>query len=102
MLGALYGSVSLDDLEADGMAVRYPLTGYQDWLASLPQQRQEELLHGGDPAQHWAVRERNGRRYLLIPRSEAHTTELQSLMRISYAVFGLKKKKKKKQTRKER
>src|SRR3546814_17802543 len=47
MLGALYGSVSLDDLEADGMAVRYPLTDYQDWLASLPQQRQEELLHGG-------------------------------------------------------
>src|SRR3546814_9722920 len=28
-------------------------------------------------------------------RSEEHTSELQSLMRISYAVFGLKKKKKK-------
>src|SRR3546814_8517117 len=27
-------------------------------------------------------------------RSEEHTSELQSLMRISYAVFGLKKKKK--------
>src|SRR3546814_5703591 len=27
------------------------------------------------------------------PRSEEHTSELQSLMRISYAVFGLKKKK---------
>src|SRR3546814_5656358 len=27
-----------------------------------------------------------------IPRSEEHTSELQSLMRISYAVFGLKKK----------
>src|SRR3546814_4664328 len=26
------------------------------------------------------------------PRSEEHTSELQSLMRISYAVFGLKKK----------
>src|SRR3546814_3305593 len=25
------------------------------------------------------------------PRSEAHTSELQSLLRISYAVFGLKK-----------
>src|SRR3546814_5423046 len=32
------------------------------------------------------------------PRSEEHTSELQSLMRISYAVFCLKKKKKKKQT----
>src|SRR3546814_9612869 len=30
------------------------------------------------------------------PRSEEHTSELQSLMRISYAVFCLKKKKKKK------
>src|SRR3546814_4634047 len=33
---------------------------------------------------------RNG---LLPPRSEEHTSELQSLMRISYAVFCLKKKK---------
>src|SRR3546814_9291471 len=33
------------------------------------------------------------------PRSEEHTSELQSLMRISYAVFCLNKKKKKKTTR---
>src|SRR3546814_2890470 len=31
----------------------------------------------------------------LLPRSEEHTSELQSLMRISYAVFCLKKTKKK-------
>src|SRR3546814_1648135 len=31
---------------------------------------------------------------LTIPRSEEHTSELQSLMRISYAVFCLQKKKK--------
>src|SRR3546814_1389136 len=30
---------------------------------------------------------------LSVPRSEEHTSELQSLMRISYAVFCLKKKK---------
>src|SRR3546814_2425336 len=30
---------------------------------------------------------------LAVPRSEEHTSELQSLMRISYAVFCLKKKK---------
>src|SRR3546814_1093726 len=30
---------------------------------------------------------------IVIPRSEEHTSELQSLMRISYAVFCLKKKK---------
>src|SRR3546814_1859877 len=32
-----------------------------------------------------------------VERSEEHTSELQSLMRISYAVFCLKKKKKNKQ-----
>src|SRR3546814_2926593 len=34
----------------------------------------------------------------LAPRSEEHTSELQSLMRISYAVFCLKKKKKHQRT----
>src|SRR3546814_5287824 len=34
---------------------------------------------------------------LLLGRSEEHTSELQSLMRISYAVFCLKKKKQNKQ-----
>src|SRR3546814_2459484 len=34
------------------------------------------------------------RRYVSLVRSEEHTSELQSLMRISYAVFCLKKKKK--------
>src|SRR3546814_8218371 len=32
-------------------------------------------------------------RLTIFPRSEEHTSELQSLMRISYAVFCLKKKK---------
>src|SRR3546814_6625306 len=36
------------------------------------------------------------------PRSEEHTSELQSLMRISYAVFCLKKKKKNKKTKQQR
>src|SRR3546814_3026945 len=35
-----------------------------------------------------------------VPRSEEHTSELQSLMRISYAVFCLKKKKENNVTRK--
>src|SRR3546814_5498071 len=39
---------------------------------------------GEDKGDHWVV---NG------SRSEEHTSELQSLMRISYAVFCLKKKK---------
>src|SRR3546814_10565975 len=38
----------------------------------------------------------DGRQIIALSRSEEHTSELQSLMRISYAVFCLKKKKKKK------
>src|SRR3546814_2772596 len=38
-------------------------------------------------------RRRRGKRQTLPCRSEEHTSELQSLMRISYAVFCLKKKK---------
>src|SRR3546814_4540879 len=39
----------------------------------------------------------DGNRIAIRSRSEEHTSELQSLMRISYAVFCLKKKKKTKQ-----
>src|SRR3546814_1133565 len=39
-------------------------------------------------------------RYRVQSRSEEHTSELQSLMRISYAVFCLKKKKQDKQNKK--
>src|SRR3546814_9132201 len=51
-------------------------------------------LHGGDPIV--SLDNFNGelRSDLLAQRSEEHTSELQSLMRISYAVFCLKKKKK--------
>src|SRR3546814_9008961 len=41
--------------------------------------------------EHGCVRHDDGS--VTTPRSEAHTSELQSLMRISYAVFCLKKKK---------
>src|SRR3546814_2177964 len=40
---------------------------------------------------HW--REQAHDRQITPPRSEEHTSELQSLMRISYAVFCLKQKK---------
>src|SRR3546814_6013398 len=43
-----------------------------------------------DRHQHQQYRKQNRQKY----RSEEHTSELQSLMRISYAVFCLKKKKK--------
>src|SRR3546814_2521003 len=52
-----------------------------------PQQRAD---HAADGRGHVAVQHH--------PRSEEHTSELQSLMRISYAVFCLKKKTPKKKT----
>src|SRR3546814_10265801 len=49
-----------------------------------------------DAEQFQPVDQRGGRGPVLsLQRSEEHTSELQSLMRISYAVFCLKKKKKK-------
>src|SRR3546814_10313252 len=45
-------------------------------------------------AEQLGVTARNVTDSMLISRSEEHTSELQSLMRISYAVFCLKKKQK--------
>src|SRR3546814_1094485 len=61
-----------------------------------------ESDHGFEPTRRVIARiAKEGRKYGLSlglvsqrPRSEEHTSELQSLMRISYAVFCLKKKKK--------
>src|SRR3546814_3935505 len=63
--------------------------GWREWLdervaAELPALEQSVADQAGFSRQ---VRE-------LLVRSEEHTSELQSLMRISYAVFCLKKKKK--------
>src|SRR3546814_6071589 len=63
------------------------------------------LVYGRDYAEEHEVLENGGEFYsltllTLLGRSEEHTSEIQSLMRISYAVFCLKKKTTKKQTRK--
>src|SRR3546814_4289766 len=50
-----------------------------------------EFLIAGFAA--WLIVSQHGNTALYVPRSEEHTSELQSLMRISYAVFCLKKKK---------
>src|SRR3546814_4751223 len=61
-------------------------------------QLQPGELRAGDEAPGQAV----GARHVAVDagRSEEHTSELQSLMRISYAVFCLKKKNKHKTTNK--
>src|SRR3546814_9681890 len=51
-----------------------------------------ELCTRGRHSRRWTA----ARRQETDPRSEEHTSELQSLMRISYAVFCLNKKKTKK------
>src|SRR3546814_10468318 len=53
-------------------------------------------LHGQGWLVPWQVEEASSTDAILVyrHRSEEHTSELQSLMRISYAVFCLKKKKK--------
>src|SRR3546814_3595877 len=58
-----------------------------DDFGQLPFQQRHEHFVQGYAQNGWFV----GR---LAGRSEEHTSELQSLMRISYAVFCLKKKKK--------
>src|SRR3546814_10617954 len=60
----------------------------RDELGKIVRQGEFDL-----PKSHWRKRFRK-RRGNFEFRSEEHTSELQSLMRISYAVFCLKKKKK--------
>src|SRR3546814_8749850 len=49
----------------------------------------ESWVHGNSPQRYVEAMRGDGERF----RSEEHTSELQSLMRSSYAVFCLKKKK---------
>src|SRR3546814_6633116 len=76
-----------------------PGGGQEDRTARLARRR---LFRGGHPGRDGAVprgdpddRRRRSYGTLVDERSEEHTSELQSLMRISYAVFCLKKNKKK-------
>src|SRR3546814_4588459 len=61
-----------------------------------------EAMHGGIGIEHrhaFVGEHRRDGRFTHPDRSEEHTSELQSLMRISYAVFCLKKKKKQRHTK---
>src|SRR3546814_9186815 len=61
------------------------------WLAEMPVGRRLKTMCGAQQQAFGEVWTDNLRRDR-EPRSEEHTSELQSLMRISYAVFCLKKK----------
>src|SRR3546814_3565245 len=56
--------------------------------------RHLDIARGDDDSQRFVIGDLVGaEQYRRVVRSEEHTSELQSLMRISYAVFCLKKKK---------
>src|SRR3546814_2028554 len=81
-------------LHADDAAVLH--VRFQQWRQRRRQRAVEDALHPVD-AQRIAGEAQTLRCLHMIARvagrSEEHTSELQSLMRISYAVFCLKKKK---------
>src|SRR3546814_7953947 len=60
-----------------------------DDAAAAKEQEVEEQIEAETPGKPEVTQEEPASE---VPRSEEHTSELQSLMRISYAVFCLKKK----------
>src|SRR3546814_10703737 len=93
-----YPSANADELPGLADAGRGLRTGRDD-ACQLAEglARQGQRRQAGVPARHLAIDPRDSECHRRLrtgrPRSEEHTSELQSLMRISYAVFCLKKKK---------
>src|SRR3546814_4439193 len=71
-------------------------------MAGLPRSVFRDWLHHPSYDHYWERTSPFGKQFARIDRSEEHTSELQSLMRISYAVFCLKKKKRKNKNTQER
>src|SRR3546814_97106 len=93
----------IDGLEADvvTLALAYDIDEIAQRTKLFPANWQSRLSHNSSPYYStivFLVRKGNPKNIrdwgdLARPKSEEHTSELQSLMRISYAVFCLKKKK---------
>src|SRR3546814_7319202 len=66
------------------------------WITVMPLSKENSQRYSAEPRMPiWIVRVGSSTpSSTALRRSEEHTSELQSLMRISYAVFCLKKKKK--------
>src|SRR3546814_6470555 len=87
-------------LPAKEEAEREQLAALHDRLAALPNLPADDVPDGEDEEANVEIsRWGTPRSFDFAPqeRSEEHTSELQSLMRISYAVFCLKKQKTNKQ-----
>src|SRR3546814_4190989 len=79
-------------LRAEGFEARHCLTGQEALRAAGERVHDLAILDVGLPDIGGFALCRELRRERDLPRSEEHTSELQSLMRISYAVFCLTKK----------
>src|SRR3546814_9477923 len=79
----------------------FPYTTSSDLPARLTRVGDPAFGRGARPLRFFTERSRPSSITAIpgvLPRSEEHTSELQSLMRISYAVFCLKKQKQQKST----
>src|SRR3546814_5580069 len=79
-------AMTLNAMRADVIVIRHASSGAVQLIADKVDC---PVLNAGDGAHEHPTQAQS-------TRSEEHTSELQSLMRISYAVFCLKKKKNKK------
>src|SRR3546814_8684548 len=101
MMGGSSGRSRPAESRSSGTAWRErPLALYRAAMASgtrpgrgatLGRRRGGDLHLAAAQPRHW-MRKPLHQRFVVRGRSEEHTSELQSLMRISYAVFCLKKK----------
>src|SRR3546814_1518990 len=94
------GGATVELLESRAPLLAEPLAAAAiDWVtsltaATLPENQPYPALYSALSAVLDAIGvASSARQWALALRSEEHTSELQSLMRISYAVFCLKKKK---------
>src|SRR3546814_6307413 len=83
------GQVAVDGKGGDPVEHRLRLGGQRGGRNECERHGSESLV-----AEHRLSPRKRKERWRTTPRSAEHTSELQSLMRISYAVFCLKKKKK--------
>src|SRR3546814_9189755 len=86
-LGVLLRSVSFE------LRLRAPLAMQPLWIRWFALGSLMTALAHGFVLGELVANYQSGAGYFWFSRSEEHTSELQSLMRISYAVFCLKKKK---------
>src|SRR3546814_6355485 len=88
-VSAILAAVTAAQAQSDNEKLRSMAQLYGVATYALGANEQCDLLDQGEYRGLVVLRD------ALTPRSEEHTSELQSLMRISYAVFCLKKKNKK-------